>query len=95
MAKRRDHERVGLRGDAEQVPRRTLRQRAGLEQQLSGQAVGGVSFHHVQGLVDGAAHDGVEELERILPPKEVKPNEGGRGRPKLDHFYAGELGRVA
>ena len=85
LAKRRDHEPVGLRGDAEQVPRRTLRQRAGLEQQLSGRAVGGVSFHHVQGLVDGAAHDRVKELERILPPKEVKPNEGGRGRPKLDH----------
>jgi hypothetical protein len=30
--------------------------------------VRGVSFDHVEGLVDGAANDGVEELERILAP---------------------------
>ncbi len=95
LAERRDHERVGLRGDAEEVPRRLLRRRAGLEQQLSGQAVGGVSFDHIERLVNCAADDGVEELERILATKEVKPNEGGGGRTKLACFHAGKRGRVA
>ena len=95
LAERRDHERVGPWGDAEEVPRRTLRRRAGLEQQFGGRAVRGVSFDHIERLVDGAADDGVEELERILAPQEVKPNEGGGGRTKLACFHAGERGRVA
>ena len=95
LAERRDHERVGPWGDAEQVPGRTLRRRAGLEQQLSGRAVRGVSFDHIERLVDGAADDGVEELERILATEEVEPNEGGGGRTKLACFHAGERGRVA
>ena len=95
LAERRDHERVGLWGDAEEVPRRTLRQRAGAEQQLSGRAVRGVSFHDIERLVDGAADDRVEELERILAPQEVKANERGGGRTKLACFHSGESGRVA
>ena len=95
LAERRDHERVVLWGDAEQVPRRTLRPRAGLEQQLSGRAVRSVSFDHIERLVDGAADDGVEELERILAPEEVKPNECGGGRTKLACAHAREGGRVA
>ena len=47
LAERRDYERVRLWGDADEVPRGTLRRRAGLEQQLSGQAMGGVSFNHI------------------------------------------------
>ena len=55
----------------------------------------GVPFDYVERLVDGAAHDGVEELERILMTKEVEPNEDRGGRTKLGCFYAGERGRVA
>ena len=95
LAKRRDHERVGPWGDAEEVPGRTLRRRAGLEQQLSGQAVRGVSFNDIERLVDGGADDGVEELERILAAEEVEPNERGGSRTKLACFHAGESGRVA
>jgi hypothetical protein len=93
LAERRDHEWVRLWGDAEEVPRCTLRWRASLEQQLGGRAVGGVSFNHIERLVDGGANDGVEELERILPPEEVKPNERGGGRTKLACFHAGESSR--
>jgi hypothetical protein len=57
------------------VPRRTLWPGAGLEQQLSSQAVRGVPFDHVKRVVHGAADDGVEELERIHAAKKVKPNE--------------------
>jgi hypothetical protein len=57
--------------------------------------VGGASFHDIERLVDRAADDGVEELERILPPEEVEPNECGGGRTKLARFHAGEGGRVA
>jgi hypothetical protein len=77
------------------VPRRTLRPGAGLEQELSGQAVRSVSFDHIERLVDGAADDGVKELERILPPEEVKPNERSCGRTKLAGIHAGESRRVA
>jgi hypothetical protein len=95
LAERRDHERVGLRGDAEEVPRRTLRLRAGLEQQFSGRAVGGVSLNHIERLIDGAADDRVEELERIVAAEEVKPNECGGRRTKLACLHAGERGRAA
>jgi hypothetical protein len=95
LAECRDHERVGPWGDAEEVSRRTLRLGAGLEQQFSGRAVRGVSFDHVEGLVDGAADDGMEELERILATEEVKPDEGGGGRTQLAFLHAGEGGRVA
>jgi hypothetical protein len=80
LAENRDHEWIPLRGDSEEVPRSTLRGRAGPEQQLGGQAVRGVSFDHIERVVDGAAHDGMKELDRILATKEVKPNEGGGGR---------------
>ena len=55
----------------------------------------GVSFDHVERLVDGAADDGVEELERILATEEVEPNECGRRRTKLACFHTGERGHVA
>ena len=77
------------------MPRRTLRRSAGLEQQLSGQAVCGLSFDNIERLVDGAADDGMEELERILSPEEVEPNERDGGRPKLTCFHTGERGRMA
>jgi hypothetical protein len=77
------------------MPGRTLRRGAGLQQQLRGRAVRGVSFDHVERLVDGAADDGVEELERILPPEQVKPNQCGGGRPKFACFHVGERGHVA
>ena len=98
--RRRDHERVGLWGDAKEVPRRTLRRRAGLEQQLSGRAVRGVSFDHVERLVDGAADDRVEELERILAPEEVEPNEAAAAGPSSPastpaRAAAAQLGPVA
>ncbi len=54
----------------------------------------GVSFDHIERLVDGAAHDGMEELERIRATKQVTPNEGGGGRTKLAYFHAGERGRM-
>jgi hypothetical protein len=95
LAERRDHEPVGSWGDAEEVPRRTLRQRAGLQQQFSGRAVRDVSSDHIERLVDSAADNGVEELERILPPQKVKSNERGSGRTKLACFHAGESGHVA
>ena len=95
MAERRDHERVAPWGHAEEVPRRTLRQGAGVEQQLSGGAVRSVSFDHIERLVDGATHDGVEELERILAPEEIKPNECGSRRAKLACSHASKRGRVA
>jgi hypothetical protein len=37
----------------------------------------------------------VEELERILAPQQVEPNERGGGRTKLACFHAGERGRVS
>ena len=77
------------------MPRRTLGLRAGLEEQLSGQAVRSVSFDHIERLVDGAADDGVEELEWILATKEVKPNKGRGGRTQLARFHTGERGGVA
>ena len=77
------------------MPRRALRRRAGLQQQFGGRAVRSVSFDCIKRLVDGAANDGVEELERILAPQEVKPNECGSGRTKLACFHAGKSGRVA
>ena len=77
------------------MPRRTLRPGAGLEQQLSGRAVRSVPFDHIERLVDGAADDGVEELERILATEKVEPNEHGGGRTKLACLHAGEGGRVA
>jgi hypothetical protein len=95
LAERRDHERVGLWGHAEEVRRRTLSWYAVLLQELSGQAVRSVSFNHIERLVDGPADDGVEELERILAQEEVKPNEGRGGRTKLACPHAGERGRVA
>jgi hypothetical protein len=49
------------------VPRRTLRRGTGVEQQLSGEAMRGISLDHIERLVDGAPDDGVEELQRILP----------------------------
>ena len=54
----------------------------------------GVSLDHIQRLVDGAADDGVEELERILATEEVEPNEGGGGRAKLTCCQVGERRRV-
>ncbi len=95
LAERRDHEGVGLRGDVEEVRRRTLRQRAGAEKQFSGRAVRDVPLNDIERLVDGAADDRVEELERILPPEQIKPNEDGGRRTKLACFHAGESGRVA
>ena len=61
---------------------RTLRRRAGLEQQFSGRAVRGVSFDHIERLVDSAADDRVEELERIFATEEVKPTECGGCRTR-------------
>ena len=55
----------------------------------------GVSLDHIQRLVDGAADDGVEELERILATEEVEPNEGGGGRAKLTCCQVGERRRDA
>ena len=81
-------------GNAQQVPGRTLRRGAGLEQQFGGRAMRGVSLDHIQRLVDGAADDGVEELERILATEEVEPNEGGGGRAKLTCCQVGERRRV-
>ena len=95
LAERRDHERVGPGGHAEEVPRRTLGQGSGAEKQFSGGAVRGVSFHDIERLVDGAADDGVEELERILTPEQVKPDKDGGGRTELACSHAGESGRVA
>jgi hypothetical protein len=95
LAERRDDERVGPWGNAEEVPRRALRPGAGLEQQFSGRAVGGVSLNHVERLIDGAADDRVEELERILAAEQVKPNECGGRRTKLACLHAGERGRAA
>jgi hypothetical protein len=83
LPERRDHERISLCGHAQQVPRRTLRRGAGLEQQFRGQAVRGVSLDHIERLVDSAADDGVEELRRILATEEVKPDECRGGRTKL------------
>jgi hypothetical protein len=77
------------------VPCCALRPGAVLEQQLSGRAVCGVSFDDIERLVDGAADDRVGELERILAPEQVEPNEGGRRRTKLARFHAGERGCVA
>ena len=54
-----------------------------------------VSFHHIERLVDRPADHGVEELERILAPEEVKPSECGGGRAELACRHAGESGRVA
>jgi hypothetical protein len=77
------------------MPRRNLWQDAALKEQLSRQAVRRISFDHIERLVDRAADDRVKELERILPPEEVKPNEDGRSRTKLACFHAGKRGRVA
>jgi hypothetical protein len=77
------------------MPRRTLRRGAGLQQQLSGQAVRGVALDHIERLVDGAADHGVKELERILAPEKPEPNEGGGGRTKPACLHSGEGGRLA
>jgi hypothetical protein len=95
LPERRDHERIRLWGHAQQVHRRTLGRGAGLEQQFGGRAVRGPSLDHIQRLVDGAADDGVEELQRILAAEEVEPDEGGGSRTKLTCFHAGERRRVA
>jgi len=76
------------------VPRRTLRRGTGLEQRLSGQAVRDVAFNHIERLVHGAVDDGVEELERILAPQQVTPNEDRGRRAKLDCFHARKSARV-
>ena len=55
----------------------------------------GASFDHIERLVDGAADDGVEELERILATEEVEPHECRGGRTQLARLDAGESGRVA
>ena len=94
-AQRRDHEPVGPRGDAQQVPRHTLRRRAGPDQQLGGRAVRGVSLHHVERLVDRAPNHRVEELQRILTPQQVEPNQYGRRRAKLARLHTGQRRRVA
>src|SRR5262249_56455597 len=95
LARRRAQERVGWGGSWEEVPRRILRRGAGVEQQLRGGAMRGVAFDHVERLVDGAADDGVEELQWIPAPEEVEPNECCGSRTKLACFHACKSGRVA
>ncbi len=55
----------------------------------------GVTFNHIERLVDGAADDRVEELEWVLAAEEVKADKCGGRRTKLAWFDAGESGRVA
>jgi hypothetical protein len=76
------------------VRTRALRHDTCIEQQFSGQPVRSVSFHYIERLVNGAADDRVEKLERILPAEEVKANERGGGRTELVCFDSCEGGRT-
>jgi hypothetical protein len=79
-AQRRHHKRVSLRGHPKQVPRRALRQGAGFKQQFSSKPVRGGSLHHIRRLVDGAADDGVKELERSGSIRVVGPDSSSARR---------------
>jgi hypothetical protein len=62
------------------VPRRALRQGAGFKQQFSSKPVRGGSLHHIRRLVDGAADDGVKELERSGSIRVVGPDSSSARR---------------
>ena len=100
-AERVDHERVGAAVDEHQVRRGLLGRHAGLEPQLGGAAVAVAARDRVEVLVDRAAHDRVEELDRVVADEQVGAQQharrvrGGRVVEAREHAGLAQLGAVA